>query len=56
MHWANSGENWEYNEAVHQLFTDCKKAVGKLRGRSCVLLPFSLAFHKIGKAIKNVSE
>ena len=28
----------------------------KLSGRSCVLLPLSLASHKIGKEIKNVSE
>ena len=33
-----------------------RRLLVKLRGRSCVLLPFSLAFHKIGKAIKNVSE
>ncbi len=33
-----------------------RRSLIKLRGRSCVLLPFSLAIHKTGKKIKNVSE
>jgi hypothetical protein len=27
----DSGEKWEYNETVHQLFIDFKKAYGSVR-------------------------
>jgi hypothetical protein len=35
-------KKWEYNEALHQLFIDFKRALIKLRWRSCTLLPLSL--------------
>ena len=34
----------EYNETVHQLFIDFKKAMIQLRGRSCIIFSLSLVF------------
>ena len=31
LHSSNTGEKWEYNEAVHQLFIDFKKAYDSVR-------------------------
>jgi hypothetical protein len=31
MHWSNTREEWEYNETVHQLFIDFKKAYDSVR-------------------------
>ncbi len=33
MQSSNAGEKWEYNEAVHQLFIDVKKAYHSVRGQ-----------------------
>ena len=35
-------KKWEYNEAVHQLFIDFKKAMIQLRGRPCIIFSWSL--------------
>ena len=47
----------EYNEAVHQLFTDFKKAYDSVRGEVLykILIEFGIP-HETGKANKNVSE
>ena len=34
-------KNWEYNEAVHQLFTDLKLMI-HFGGKSCTIFPLSL--------------
>ena len=35
-------KKWEYNEVVHQLFIDFKKAYDSVRGRSCIMFSLSL--------------
>ena len=35
-------KKWDYNEAVHQLFINFKKAMIQLGGRSCIIFSWSL--------------
>ena len=49
-------KKWEYNEAMHQLFTNFKKAYDSIRGRSCIIFSLSMVSHETGKANKNVSD
>ena len=50
-------KKWEYNEAVHQLFVDCKKAYDALRREVLynILIEGGIPM-KLVRLIKNVSE
>jgi len=49
-------KKWEYNEAVHQLFIDFKKAYDSVRREVLYnIIEFDIP-PKIGKANKNVSD
>ena len=56
-------KEWEYNEAVHQLFIEFKKAYDSVWKevlynilRSCIIFPLSWCLHETGKAYINVYE
>jgi hypothetical protein len=50
-------KKWEYNEAVHQLFIDFKKAYDLVRGEVSynILIEFGIPM-KLVRLIKNVSK
>jgi len=37
-------KKWEHNEAVHQLFTDFKKAYDSVRGKTCTIFSLTLVY------------
>ena len=49
-------KKWEYNEAVHQLFTDFKKAHDSVRREALYKILIVWYPQETGKANKNVSE
>jgi len=49
-------KKWEYNEAVHQLFIDFKKAYDSVRREVLCNILLSLVSHETGKSNKNVSD
>ena len=49
-------KKWEYNESVHQLFIDFKKANDSVRREILYNILVVLYPHETGKAYKNVSE
>ena len=50
-------KRWEYNEAVHQLFIDFKKAYDSVRREVLYIIPIEFGGpQETGKANKNVSD
>ena len=57
MHSSNTWEKWEYNEAVHQLFVEFKKAHDSVRREALynILIEYD-SLMKLVKASENVFE